>query len=297
MIATAMWLVGMASLPPHLEANPSDAVVAMNKTDRIYTVLQLIMCLGSPVLFTYLLVGYANGSPASPGSLETSLFLGMLVFAIVLVLFIRFTPSIDPSSVYRLIVSIVAIGCSGIALGFPQTFLVTTLTCSMLLCQFLTLIYLAKLQKRGFGNALFTFSVGWLINHSCGFVGSLLGSTLRPLGEATTLHTLTLTTVLLACATLLGMCAEYRRTPVCPPVPRVDERAQTLESIAVASRLSARETQIFKLLAAGRSAPFIRDELGISLNTVHVHIRHIYDKLGVRSRQDLLDLIEKDSHV
>ena len=56
--------------------------------------------------------------------------------------------------------------------------------------------------------------------------------------------------------------------------------------------LSNRETEIFLLLARGRSRPYIRDALVLSKNTVATHIRHIYEKAGIHSQQELLDLVE-----
>ena len=63
---------------------------------------------------------------------------------------------------------------------------------------------------------------------------------------------------------------------------------------AVAQRygLSRRETEIFLLLAQGRSRPYIRDELVLSKNTVATHIRHIYEKMGIHSQQELIDLAQ-----
>ena len=58
--------------------------------------------------------------------------------------------------------------------------------------------------------------------------------------------------------------------------------------------LTERETQILGYLARGRSAPFIREELSLSKSTVATHIRHIYDKLGVHSKQELLSLLERE---
>lgn len=54
--------------------------------------------------------------------------------------------------------------------------------------------------------------------------------------------------------------------------------------------LTARETEIAELLLAGRSRPYIRDELMISLNTVHTHASNIFSKCGVHSQQELIDL-------
>jgi DNA-binding CsgD family transcriptional regulator len=57
--------------------------------------------------------------------------------------------------------------------------------------------------------------------------------------------------------------------------------------------LSAREIEVAHLLARGRSLPFIKEELTISLATAQTHQRHIYQKLNVRSRQEFLTLIDK----
>ena len=49
---------------------------------------------------------------------------------------------------------------------------------------------------------------------------------------------------------------------------------------------------ILALLVAGRSGPYIADHFCISANTVKTHIRHIYTKLDVHDRQELLDLVQ-----
>lgn len=54
--------------------------------------------------------------------------------------------------------------------------------------------------------------------------------------------------------------------------------------------LTDRETEVAALLLAGRTRPYIRDELIISLNTVHAHVRRIFVKCDVHSQQELLDL-------
>ena len=56
-------------------------------------------------------------------------------------------------------------------------------------------------------------------------------------------------------------------------------------------RLSPRETEVFMLLAQGRSHAFIQDELDLARGTVNAHVSHIYTKMDVSDRQELLDLI------
>ena len=55
--------------------------------------------------------------------------------------------------------------------------------------------------------------------------------------------------------------------------------------------LSAREVDVLELLVLGKDAKAIADELFISFNTVRSHIRRIYGKLDVHSRQELLDKV------
>ena len=50
--------------------------------------------------------------------------------------------------------------------------------------------------------------------------------------------------------------------------------------------LSPREESVLRLLAKGHRSKEIADELGVSCGTVNTYIRHIYDKLHVRSRAE-----------
>ena len=52
--------------------------------------------------------------------------------------------------------------------------------------------------------------------------------------------------------------------------------------------LSAREQEILELLSKGQVSKEIADHLAISYHTVRVHLKHIYEKLHVRSRSEAL---------
>ncbi len=69
-----------------------------------------------------------------------------------------------------------------------------------------------------------------------------------------------------------------------------DAQARTLQR---EFGLTERETQVCALLLAGRSRPYIRDELIISLNTVHTHAHNIFQKCEVKSQQELMSLPSK----
>lgn len=59
-----------------------------------------------------------------------------------------------------------------------------------------------------------------------------------------------------------------------------------------AFNLTRREAEVFDYLSKGRSLPYIADELFVTTGTVKTHTTHIYRKLGVNSKQELLDLYE-----
>ena len=49
---------------------------------------------------------------------------------------------------------------------------------------------------------------------------------------------------------------------------------------------------MFDLLAKGRGTAYIQDKLYISPHTVKSHTYNIYKKMGINSREELLDAIE-----
>lgn len=50
--------------------------------------------------------------------------------------------------------------------------------------------------------------------------------------------------------------------------------------------LSPREAEVLRLLSKGHRSKEIADELGVGLGTVNTYVRHIYEKLHVRSRAE-----------
>lgn len=68
------------------------------------------------------------------------------------------------------------------------------------------------------------------------------------------------------------------------------------ERAAMRFGLTARETDVFDRLARGRDIAFIESDLCISRNTAKMHIRHVYQKTGVHSKQELIDLAQSMAH-
>ena len=82
-------------------------------------------------------------------------------------------------------------------------------------------------------------------------------------------------------------------TPVVGAVAApVDPVSIPCDTIARTYRLTAREREVLGLIAHGRNMPFMEQELVISRNTLKMHIRHIYTKLDVHSKQEIIDMVE-----
>ncbi len=100
-------------------------------------------------------------------------------------------------------------------------------------------------------------------------------------------------------ALLFHSFALHRKTLLLPPLEQ--EVAQGNEThfeqrsslLAQHYRLSVRETEVFEHFVHGRSASHIAKSLFISDNTVKTHLRRIYQKADVHSRQELLDKIDR----
>lgn len=186
----------------------------------------------------------------------------------------------------------------------------------------ITQLFFARCAETGRISATQAFGWGWIAVHLGDFVGVVILAMLaEPLahGGVSAGQVAVASIVVLVVATMFVLddarsfragtrgCDEEGHAPQTAPVAEPegdagrDEAAavRTLdESIALVARnagLTPRETEVFGLLARGRSIPYIRDELVISRETAATHAKHIYAKLDVHSRQELIDLVAKTS--
>ncbi len=78
-----------------------------------------------------------------------------------------------------------------------------------------------------------------------------------------------------------------------PPETRADQEACHRE-IAAEFHLSNREEEVLLLLARGLTAAAIAQRLVISRNTVDTHVQHIYAKMGIHRRCELIAFLNKE---
>ncbi len=140
---------------------------------------------------------------------------------------------------------------------------------------------------------------GWsrILFHLFGFVGSTVGFAL--VGEGVdappylSVICLFIVAVLVISITYLFTERDLRLFLSTPRTSSADDVETACGELSAAYGLSKRESEVLVLFAKGRSAPFIAEAFSVSKGTVKTHIRHIYEKLDVHSKQELLDLIEK----
>ena len=81
------------------------------------------------------------------------------------------------------------------------------------------------------------------------------------------------------------------------PASRADTPFKsTIAAMTEEYRLTIQEGHVLELLAKGRNARSISEEMSISLNTTKSHMRSLYAKLGVHSQQELVKLVDDRRH-
>ena len=161
--------------------------------------------------------------------------------------------------------------------------------------------------ERNGTDPVYVFGVFAGIVYACMAAGLVAGQCLQSLGEFSLTQLLVIALVLVYGLSLVAFLLQShkRRDGAEEPAPEGDDGKEPAGSDAAVQRacdelirrygLSARESEVFALLARGRNLPYISEALFISKNTVRTHLKNIYQKLGVHDRQELIDLVEQAS--
>lgn len=163
-------------------------------------------------------------------------------------------------------------------------------------------IALVNYRAQCHASPLFILSSLWFVFQLSTLCGKLLGTFLRYQAANGLISTfaVALLIVYTLLVAMLFLHAQMRLRPHADDAskstsvdsPDVIVANRTFSDIAKTHGLTPRETEVFSMLARGRSLPFIESELVISHSTAKTHARRIYSKLGVSNKQELLDLVE-----
>lgn len=106
------------------------------------------------------------------------------------------------------------------------------------------------------------------------------------------------TTAILALAVIVGVMAVVSKggpdKDAAAPPPSPDAALkEAVDALARDHSLSEREAEVALLVAKGYTLSACGEILHISLNTVRVHARNLYKKLGIHKKSELLHLLER----
>jgi len=231
--------------------------------------------------------------------------LGAALAILVATLSIAYSARLDLFGLYRWLIPVLLASLTLMTIGaYWAHFLSFTL---LIMAQFgfdiIVWIYFSRMVRRGICRG--SLAIG--INHGFVQMGVLAGSlvaVLVPRLEATgavplQLSVLVLCTVMVTVVLSVLNQKERLESAYDPQLEQdADEPDQTsaieriCDQLAGEDGLTGREREILGYLARGRSLPYIREELVLSKNTVETHTKNLYRKLGIHSRQELIDLVE-----
>ncbi len=195
-----------------------------------------------------------------------------------------------------------------LALPTAQTVTDISLACSFIFFSMVSIVAIATAlavsNAHEFSRA-FVFSTIIAAFTGVAILGIALGAAIPGLQSAHTALVATLTCLYAALSLLIGNLRSWRLT-----VGRSDSEdsggsdgkpssedeipvEQRLGKLAASAALTPREIEILGYVGRGHSSVYVAKTLLISESTVYTHVRNIYRKLGVSSREELIQLIAR----
>jgi DNA-binding CsgD family transcriptional regulator len=220
---------------------------------------------------------------------------GVIIISVLLLLYAsRFTDG-EPYSLVPVLMALSIVALVFVVKSGELAVAAFALGMGICVCmEILMLTFFGALATRGYMAPAIAFGVSEGIMR----LGSTIGNSAAVFFEQNNLVSSSLT----ADTCLLGVCVigfliiaaarqQHAITALASAPLSVDEVDTVCEDAAAEFGLSPRETEVLKLLARNHSIDSIAKKFVISPYTVQTHIQHIYRKLHVHRRSELLDYI------
>ena len=153
-------------------------------------------------------------------------------------------------------------------------------------------LFLVLAELTGTDCAL-SFSAGFMALFAGEFAGAVIGVAMGLLPEGSMPYAAVLVAGAIMLAGFIFLFTERDFDALSQLVTESDAMEVASGIIVERYSLSNRESEILAFALRGRTSERIAQELVISKSTVDTHLRRIYAKCGVHSRQELIDLAEQ----
>lgn len=249
---------------------------------------------------TAFLVGtsFGNQSAAAAGVFLLGRAFEVLISGVVLAMVIGAKRAFNFAQLWRIVLAVLAVDVLSQAL-LPQITFIRCVESSawdlLVLFTWLTVIDIARHAK---ADRNVVIGVGWAV-YAASFAAGSVHSSWFSLGHSG----MAFTTLLMFALAMVGtfflevrdqdtkwIFAELSGERVSAPQDHcsIDERC---DAIGAERSLTPRELEVMKMLCKGRTKSYIAETLYLTENTVRSHAKHIYTKLDVHSKQELMDLV------
>lgn len=233
---------------------------------------------------------------------------GALVAALLMIVIIISSKQFSIETLYKPVVLLCTVGFAIIpALGSNTQLPFLVVTIGYTLFEVLVWVILSEVANRFQYTSIQVFGIGRAIVLVVGVImGSLFAQSLSNINS---MDIQTLVIISAIAVSLITFSRNYiltgrdlesfegNQAPVSSQVetPTQQKKVPLLRRCQIIGEhysLSNREIDVFHLLASGRNAARVQEELMISAGTVNTHTRHIYQKLDVHTQQELIDLMQ-----
>lgn len=232
------------------------------------------------------------------GSIAAFLILGAL-FAF---LFLRhFSGNVRQNEILRIMFPVLVIALipmsflEGIAYAVCNLLLLSSFIC----LEIIDLNSQLQLSRKQKASVFYTFAIsqvplfiGLMIGHVVGLLASITGVANYSMLSAVALGLVVILAIFITFAPFNPI-ATHKKHEEESESPNQGKWRNRCAAVAQEYSLSARETEVFLLLAKGRGIEHIQNKLFISGHTVKTHTYNIYRKMDINSREELLDIIEQ----
>ena len=295
-------LLATADAPERPQPNPEDTIFP-----SLWKVVVMLVTI--PVAYSLVRSFFFKSNLATFGLGNLPPMLSYGCFALVILAFVLHASRRQSIVVlYRVTITVMSLGFVAL-LALPEDYRFTAMGAIMLsytLFDELTWFMHPRISIRVGRAELSLFGWGRILFRAAAFTGVLLGGWLLHQAWFADSADVVACAIMTALVVLLFMNAltasdfslfvnpvQLGGSPAPPAAPMTEGRLdEQCRRIAQEYGLSRRELDVLPLLARGRSLPVIEEQLCISNSTARTHARNIYRKLGIHSKQELIDMVE-----